>query len=101
MVATDAAMNNPLGNLIDISAAGFLLLTDHVPNQEGTLSINIKLPEPIENIEFINCIAQIIRSKPSVKPKFYEVAFEITYASSQAKRIIETLQQQWHLHLPE
>jgi hypothetical protein len=100
LAATDTSLNHSLGHLIDISAAGFLLLTDQVINNAQALSINIKLPETIEGLDIINCIAQVIRSKPSPNPQFFEVAFEITYASSQAKRIIEVLQQQWHLHLP-
>ncbi|HEY6528400.1 MAG TPA: PilZ domain-containing protein [Cellvibrionaceae bacterium] len=100
LAATDATSQDTIGNLIDISAAGFLLLTERTLNQQGTLSINIQLPEPIETLSVINVIAQIIRSKSSHKPKFYETAFEITYASSQTKRIIEILQDQWHLHLP-
>ncbi|RYZ86239.1 MAG: PilZ domain-containing protein [Moraxellaceae bacterium] len=100
LAATNATTYDVLGHLIDISPAGFLLLTERTLDQQGTLSINIQLPEPLENLNIINVIAQIIRSKPSPKPNFYETAFEITYASSQTKRIIEILQDQWHLQLP-
>jgi PilZ domain len=100
LAAIDANLHNPLGNLIDLSPAGFLLLTEHPLDQSDTLSVNIQLPSPIEETHTINVIAQIIRTKPSIKPQFYEIAFEITYASSQTKRIIEALQQQYYLHLP-
>jgi PilZ domain len=100
LAATDAAIDKPMGNLIDLSAAGFLLLTDQDISQTGDVSINIQLPNPIENVSFINVIAKFIRSKPSAKPLYHECAFEITYATSQTKRIIEELQQHWHLHFP-
>jgi hypothetical protein len=101
LAVTDALMDKPLGNLIDLSAAGFLILSEKTIAHPGELSINIKLPEPIENLSHINVIAKFIRSKPSSKPNYHESAFEIIYASSQTKRIIEALQQHWHIHFPD
>lgn len=100
LAVSDALMDSPLGNLIDLNAAGFLIISDKDIAQSGELSINIKLPEPIEDLVYINVIAKLIRSKPSSNPIYNESAFEITYASSQTKRIIEVLQQHWHLHFP-
>jgi hypothetical protein len=98
--ALNAADGTELGHLLDISAAGFLVLTDRELLPQEDMSVNITLPEPIETRTTINVLAKFIRCKDSKRKKFYEAAFEIIYASSDTKRIIETIQQRWELKLP-
>lgn len=114
--ATDTHINAPLGHIIDINAGGFLLLSEQPLAPSCSYSVNIQLPSGFntsvlgdeqpgdttaDNNPVINVIAQVVRSQPSVKPHFYESAFEISYASVHTKRIIERLQQHYHLHMPQ
>jgi hypothetical protein len=101
LAATNTASGELMGRIIDLNPAGFLLLTDNEYSPDDTYSINISLPEPVHELLLINCIAVACRHKSSANPAFNEVGFEITFASSETKKIIEEIQQRWHLNFPE
>jgi len=100
LIAKDAATSEALGNIVDITPAGFLLLSAKELVPQANISVNIDLPEPVDDCQLINCICEIKRCRKSANPDFYEVGFDITYASSQTKLIIEHIQQKWELRLP-
>ncbi len=101
LAATNATNNTPMGRIIDINSAGFLLLTesDFTPGSE--YSINISLPDAINGQSLINCIANSCRITPSTNPSFNEVGFDIVYASLETKKIIEIMQEKWRLNFPD
>lgn len=101
LAATNATNNAPMGRIIDVTSAGFLLLTegDFTPGSE--YSINISLPEAISGQSLINCIATVCRITKSANPSFNEVGFDMVYASLETKKVIEVMQEKWKLNFPE
>ncbi len=99
LIAKDAATSCTIGNIVEITPAGFLLLSASELLPQTNMSINIELPEPIDECKLINCICEIKHCRRSANPDFYEVGFDITYASSQTKLIIERIQQKLGLRL--
>jgi hypothetical protein len=100
LAAADAATGVALGKIIDINAAGFLLLTDASISLAQKYSLTIALPEPINQQKTINCNAVACRISPSANPSFSEVGFDIIYATTAHKAIIELLQEKWRLNFP-
>lgn len=98
--ALDTQLNAPLGHIIEINAGGFLLLSEQALAESSQHSLNVQLPKTLQEPSIINLIAKVVRTRPSVKAGFYESAFEINYASIDTKRIIEQLQQDYHLNMP-
>ncbi len=99
LVAKNATTSDAIGNIVDITPAGFLLLSAKELTPLTNISVNIELPEPVDDCSLINCICEIKHCRKSANPDFYEVGFSITYASSQTKLIIEHIQQRWELRL--
>jgi hypothetical protein len=101
LAATNAADNTPMGRIVDINSAGFLLLTESNFTLGTEYSINILLPEAINGLSLINCIANFCRISQSANPRFTEMGFDIIYASLETKKIIEIIQEKWKLNFPE
>jgi hypothetical protein len=100
LAAVDAANLQLLGRIVDINAAGFLLLTEEKLDLGHEYSVNITLPEAIQEKSLVNCIAIVRRVTDSANPSFFEIGFDISYASSETKTIIEKIQEKWHLNFP-
>ena len=101
LAATNATNDTLMGRIIDINAAGFLLLTESDFTLGSEYSINISLPEDIHGQSLINCIAVSCRITQSANPSFKEVGFDMVYASLGTKKIIEIIQEKWKLNFPE
>ena len=101
LAADNTSTGKPMGNLVDINPAGFLLLTADNYTTGEEFSVNIHLPETIDEQAVINCKATAVRSRKSANPDFNEVAFEVIYMSSESKKIVEEIQAKWHLNFPD
>ncbi len=101
LAATNATNNILMGRVIDINAAGFLLLTESDFTLGSEYSINIALPEAINGKNLINCLAIPCHIASSANPSFNEVGFDMVYASLETKTIIEIMQEKWKLNFPE
>jgi hypothetical protein len=101
LAADNTLTGESMGKLVEINPSGFLLLTNSTYAAGMEYSVNLQLPEILDGIERVNCKARVIRAKKSANHDFNEVAFEIMYMSSAAKKIIEQVQEKWVLHFPE
>jgi len=84
-----------LGNLVNISDSGFMLLADQSLSTNQLFQLRMLFPTPIENLEYIELGAECLWRQDAPGTNHCWAGFHIIDISDQATRLIETLISDW------
>ena len=92
---TDLNSNQPLGNLVNISVSGFMLLTDRSLSPNRLFQLRMQLPTPIEYVESIDFGAECLWCQEVPDSDHCWAGFQIIDISEQNSRLIQSLIGSW------
>lgn len=73
----DAKSGHQLGNLIDISDDGLMMISDKQIKKGEIIPISMILPEKRVGTKKVEFMCRSVWSKPSINPDFFETGFQI------------------------
>lgn len=80
-----------LGRLVDITAEGMMLISDHQLPPMATFSLRMQLPQPEFEQTFFEFSAQSVWCRPDVNPNFFDTGFEFRDLTEADRQIIASL----------
>jgi hypothetical protein len=80
-----------LGNAVDLTAKGLLLITETPPAVGSALELRLDLPEPMFGKHHIDVDADAVWRKRDVNPGFYDVGLTFTKIAPRDQEIIRQI----------
>ncbi len=87
----DKKNSEQIGNLVDITSAGMMLISEDAIPTGRLFEFKIELPQKMDGTESIDVQAQSMWSKNDINPVLFDSGFQFKELSSEAKTIIQTL----------
>ena len=87
----NAESGEKIGNLVDITAGGMMLVSGSSMAENQTLRICVELPEEVLQKDNICFTAETRWSKMDVNPDLYVTGFEITDITQEDLAVIDSL----------
>ena len=91
----DRATENAVGQVVNMSTGGMLLLSDNPIPVDRIFEFRISLPEAIEGADSLNFGAESLWGSPAMDENYYWTGFQIIDISEADGRILETLIEDW------
>lgn len=91
----DAQRGTMVGNLLNITPQGAMVLTDKPLEEKTDLFLWIELPEGLADKSRFEVRAVSLWCKPDINPEFYDVGFEFTEIKPEDVLIIQRLIEQY------
>lgn len=73
----DRETNQLIGNLVDLSEEGLMIISDKACDLGETYKLRMILPEEIKGKSFIDIDAESVWCKPASNPIFHETGFKM------------------------
>jgi len=83
--------NNLIGNLVDITPAGMMIISEEPIKTTDKLSLKIVLPRKIMDKDFIEVDAKCLWSKNGINPVLFDSGFQFTSLEKTDREIIENI----------
>ncbi|MDM8523551.1 PilZ domain-containing protein [Desulfococcaceae bacterium HSG8] len=87
----DRNTDQRIGQLVNITTDGVMLTSEDPIEADTVFEFKMILPEEIKGIRLVTFDARSRWYRRSVKPRFYDIGFELLDISSEHARIIENL----------
>ncbi|MEW5818537.1 MAG: PilZ domain-containing protein [Spirochaetota bacterium] len=87
----DRNTNNLIGNLVDITTEGIMLISEKPINTNQIYYFRMDLPQAVEGKKEIQFDCQSLWCKNDVNPDFYDTGFKFVNISDNARKIITEL----------
>ncbi|MBN2146138.1 MAG: PilZ domain-containing protein [Anaerolineales bacterium] len=87
----DARGGTMIGNLLNITPQGAMVLADKPIEPGIEFNLHIELPEGISDKTFIDVDARSLWHQPDINPEFIDIGFEFTRIDEQDLPIISRL----------
>lgn len=84
-----------VGQLVDITVRGVMLTSEHPIEPDTQIQLRMVLPDVIEGNNQIVFDVRSLWCQRDINPNFYDIGCEFTRISDKAKRIIESLTQEF------
>ena len=91
----DQATENAIGQVVNLSTGGMLLISDHPIPVESVFQFRVALPGPIEGAVSLNFGAESLWDSPAMDENYYWTGFQIIDISESDSRILEILIEDW------
>ncbi len=91
----DQATENAIGQVVNMSTRGMLLISDHPLPVDGVFQFRIALPEPIAGADSLDFGAESLWGSPAMDENYFWTGFQIIDISESDSRILETLIEDW------
>jgi hypothetical protein len=85
----DAASRQQIGNLVDITPHGMMLVSEHPLPQGQTTRLQVELTEEVADKPFMEFSAYSKWSEPDIIPNMYNTGFEILDLTPEDSGIIQ------------
>jgi len=87
----DVDNNVLLGNLVDITVRGMMLISEEPVPSNNTYNLKIILPRKIQDKDSIQVEAKSLWSKNDINPVLYDSGFQFSKLTNEKKQIVEDL----------
>lgn len=87
----DRASNALVGNLVDISPIGIMLVSDKPQDVGREYQLRMMLPELVEGSRYIDFNGRAVWTKNDINPDFYDTGFELVEPSQEFMAVLESL----------
>lgn len=87
----DATSRHQIGNLVDITPEGTMVVSDSPFPIESTTRLRLELTEEVANKSFLEFSARSIWCKPDLSPELYNIGFEILDLAPGDAKIIQRI----------
>ena len=87
----DKGTGKLLGNLIDISEQGVMLISDYTIELNKRFTCSMHLPEEIEGSNTVDFEAEVRWCRNDTNPNFYDIGFELISAPKKFSAILQHL----------
>jgi len=91
----DVHTDQLVGNLVNISVSGFMLLADRSLSENQLFQLRMLLPSPIEDVEYIELGAECLWRQDAPDTDHCWAGFHIIDISEQGTRLIQRLLSDW------
>ncbi len=91
----DRATESVLGQVVNMSTGGMLLLSDNPIPVDSVFRFRIALPEPIEGADALMFGAESLWGSPAMDENCYWTGFQIIDISESHSRILDILIKDW------
>jgi hypothetical protein len=87
----DATSRQQIGNLVDITPRGFMIVSEHKLPEEQTFRLRMELTDEVAEKPFLEFSARSKWSKPDVTPSMYNTGFEILGLAPEDIKIVHRI----------
>jgi hypothetical protein len=87
----DRIDDHPVGNMIDVSSGGMMIISREPLNDGTVLKLQIRLPEKVNGKDRISVDARSVWCRQDINRDFYYIGFEFLTISPNHSGIIEEL----------
>ena len=91
----DQATDNAVGQVVNMSTGGVLLLSDSPIPVDSVFQFRVELPESIEDTDSLNFGVESLWGSPAMDENYYWTGFQIIDISESDSRILEILIKDW------
>ncbi len=91
----DQATENAVGQVVNMSTGGMLLLSDKPIPVDSVYQFRIALPEPIDGADSLYFGAESLWGSPAMDENYYWTGFQIIDIAESDSRILEILIKDW------
>jgi hypothetical protein len=87
----DATSRQQIGNLVDITALGAMVLSDTPIPVKQSLRLRVELTEDVAEKPFMEANMRVTWCHPDIDPALYNIGFQIEKIAAADKKIIQRI----------
>lgn len=87
----DYATRHQIGNLVDITAEGMMVLSENAFSVGTTIRLRMELTEDVADKPFLEFTARSKWCKPDITPNLYNIGFEILDLEPGDEQIVQRI----------